>query len=89
MEQWISVEDYLPSPHKKVLIYDGIKTVTVGLLFQVYDDGRADWYYFEPCVIEKRGTKTKPIIKAKVYSEHNGTHITHWMPLPNIPRKED
>lgn len=77
--EWISVEDYVPGPA------DGEEGVSDDMLVRVEMDKRYE--YFEVAIYlfpeEKWLTPRQDVIE----DEH--CKVTHWMPLPEVPEKEE
>lgn len=73
--RWISVEDYLPKKGQDVLcVQDPIKTATKKPLFAIFDG--------------KDFIPPAPTIFADyTYAKSKWAHITHWMPLPETPKR--
>lgn len=75
--QWISVEDRLPEPSTYVLVLTAPGTLSLWQNFVV-----ADYIHAKQ---EKHGM----FIKAySGYSDDDILNVTHWMPLPDLPKAE-
>jgi hypothetical protein len=75
--EWISVKNRLPERNTLVLITANGRTYTA-TLFDV--DGIEYW------AVNNRGNSDDPSTKVE---RVRATAITHWMPLPEPPEKED
>lgn len=84
MEQWISVNDRLPETLETVWISNGKGWTTLGC--------RSDYHYGDEDKLVWCWAKTNGIIyeeDGKIISEceEDDLDVTHWMPLPQPPKK--
>jgi hypothetical protein len=70
--EWISVKDRLPKLYEDVLLYDGYE-VFAGNIRGIDKENLITWKA-QPC-------------DSECYGWYKDEYITHWMPLPEPPKK--
>ena len=81
--KWISVKDKLPETHNTVLVCRVIKVMDFS--FQTYDIGHIDRTSgFDRWRLDSQQFSPLPICPTA-----DSGIITHWMPLPKFPKKEN
>lgn len=86
--QWIPVEEELPPKGMEVLAWGITKPVEKGKLSfcDVFYSWRMD---HKPLFYDEVDENGFCLYSLGSRSDHRGFKITHWMPLPEAPRKED
>lgn len=72
---WISVEERLPEPEKEVIILNKRKHIYIDFLT---DNGEDGYYWW----------KSDKAILCKDDGIIHWNEITHWMPIPQLPKEE-
>ena len=86
--QWIPVEERLPAFGQEVLVYAETRNEKSKLNFNAIF---YSWRAFSTRLMASDRTDVRDFMLYFLGSrmDFRGFHITHWMPLPAAPRKED